>query len=284
MNKEESRPEEYLKGLTDEIDNFENIAKQIKPSPGDVPSVKGVDIYGETIPYKGLIGGDHIIYVDFNERYDIGLLIEEAKANDRLDLAVILERNRHIAGILLADVSGHRITDALLAGMLHQSFLLGVTYELQFRGMITNELFEKINIRFYNSSSVNKFITMIYGEISEAGTFRFISAGHPIPMVFSNEYNKLVDVSKGRLVTYPPIGTMPSKVKFDIEKHDAIIGYKERYTINEINLMGQGDILILYTDGLSEHENTDEELYAKTRLEYLLSENKHESQKNFSRL
>ena len=31
------------------------------------------------------------------------------------------------------------------------------------------------------------------------------------------------------------------------------LGYKEPYTVNEIDLLAEGDILLLYTDGLSEH-------------------------------
>ena len=34
-----------------------------------------------------------------------------------------------------------------------------------------------------------------------------------------------------------------------------LLGVKEKYTVNEINLMGRGDILILYTDGLSDHRD-----------------------------
>ena len=28
------------------------------------------------------------------------------------------------------------------------------------------------------------------------------------------------------------------------------LGYKKRYTVNELDLMGQGEVLLLYTDGL----------------------------------
>ena len=75
------------------------------------------------------------------------------------------------------DVSGHRVTDALLAAMLHQAFLLGAIYELDMFGGITRHLFESLNARFYKSSGAHKFVSMIYGEISEDARFRFLSAG-----------------------------------------------------------------------------------------------------------
>src|SRR3989442_12596770 len=69
--------------------------------------------------------------------------------------------------------------------MLHQALLLGSLYELDTFGHITRRLFENLNTRFYQSSSLHKFVTMIYGEISEDSTFRFLSAAHPPPVVFS---------------------------------------------------------------------------------------------------
>lgn len=271
--------EQQLRSLIDELENFEEISKYLKPLPGEIPHVKNMDLYGDTISLKGIIGGDHIVYVDFNKRYDLNALIKDVKSHGRNDIAERLEKNKKKAGIMLADVSGHRITDALLTGMLHQAFLLGVIYELKYRGTVTVDLFENINTRFYNSSAVGKYITMIYGEISEAGSFHFISAGHPPPIVFSYEFNKIVEISKDRLTTFPPIATMPAKEELHIEYHDNLLGYKEKYTVNEINLMGKGDIMLLYSDGLSEHSNEAGEEYFKTRLEQKLREVKNRPSK-----
>ncbi len=273
----EENMQEIIKSLNEEISNFQDIAAEIKPLPGEVPSIPGIDIYGETIPYRGKIGGDHIIYIDFNRRFDLTARISEARERGESEIAGHLEDARKKAGVLLADVSGHRITDAMLAGMLHQSFLIGVLYELKYKGFITTDLFEMINTRFYNSSSVNKFITMIYGEISSTGAFRFLSAAHPPPIIFSNEYDKVVEIDKEFFTTFPPIGTMPSIENPDIEKQDTVLGYKERYRINEIDLMGKGDIMLLYTDGLSEHENREGVMYIDKHLEEKLRKYKEKS-------
>ena len=61
--------------------------------------------------------------------------------------------------------------------MLHQAFLLGAIYELDMLRQITRRLFENLNTRFYQSSGAHKFVSMIYGEISEDAQFRFLSAG-----------------------------------------------------------------------------------------------------------
>lgn len=265
--------------LTTELKNFQEIAEHIKPSSGEVPRLNSIEIYGEVIPYNGVVGGDHIIYVDFNKRYDMDQRIEEARYFNRPDIAQRLELNRHRSGVLLADVSGHNITDALLAAMLHQSFLTGVQYELKENGEITADLFEIINTRFFNSSSLKKFITLIYGEIHEDGTFKFINAGHPPPMVFSNKYDRLIDICFDRVLHFPPIGTLPSREDVDSRRNFSRLGYKKKYSINHLNLMGRGDILLLYTDGFSEHRNDQDQLFFPALLEKSLKALKNKSAK-----
>ncbi|MFH1965270.1 MAG: PP2C family protein-serine/threonine phosphatase [Acidobacteriota bacterium] len=260
----------------EELSNFKEIAVLLAPHSGDMPEVEGIDVYGISIPYSGELGGDHIIYVDFKKRYDIDARITRARERGQSEVAANLEKCRHMAGIALADVSGHKITDALLSLMLHQAFLLGSIYELDLSGEITTRLFEHLNTRFYKSSSVHKFVTLIYGEISEDGRFRFMSAAQPIPVVFSRKFDRIVDIHPDSLETFPPIGTIPSYEDIDRNTTQTVLGFKERYTLNEINLMGHGDILLLYTDGLFELSDGRQD-YFPDSLEDLLRRHKDNS-------
>ena len=198
-----------IEQLKSELKNFQEIARNIMPAPGEVPTLQGVEVYGGTIPLSGNVGGDHIIYVDFKKRFDLNARIREATAEGRFEVVRQLERCRHKAGIAILDVSGHLATDGLLAAMMHQAFLLGSIYELDLYGNITKRLFENLNTRFYHSSSLNKFVTMIYGEISEDTTFRFLSAAHPPPVVFSNQHNRFMEVSQDFCTSFPPMGPCP---------------------------------------------------------------------------
>lgn len=265
--------------LTDELQNFEDIARYILPLSGEIPRVQGIDVYGKTIPLEGVVGGDHIIYVDFKQRYDLDARIEKATREGKLDVAENLNLCRHRSGIVLIDVSGHRITDALLAAMLHQSFLLGALYELELFGQITKLLFEKLNTRFYHSLGGNKFITMIYGEILEDGTFKFLSAAHPPPVVFSNEYNHFMEIKREFFTSFPPIGTLPSAAMIDRGTTESILGFKPEYVLNQWELLGSGDILLLYTDGLLDHKRGDEH-YFPDFLEQKLQQIKHLSSRD----
>ena len=238
---------------TDELRNFEEIARYLNPSPGEIPQLENVDIAGLSMPLRSLIGGDHTIYIDFSQRYDLDARIAQATKEGREEVARRLDLTRKRAGILVADVSGHRMTDAAIAAMLHQAFLVGAYYELDMYGEITTKLFELLNTRFYKTNSISKYFTMIYGEISTTGKFRFISAGHQPPAVFSREFGRFMTVCADRMVSVPPVGMLPTSEDLDDLRHPSLVGYKKRYEVNEINLLSSGDILVLYTDGLAEH-------------------------------
>ncbi|MBZ5637625.1 MAG: serine/threonine-protein phosphatase [Acidobacteriia bacterium] len=255
--------------LVDELENFQDIAKFLKPAPGSVPALDGVDIHGESMPLNGIVGGDHILYIDYRTRYDLDARIAQAQAAGHAKIVEQLRLNKQRAGILVADVAGHRITDALLVAMLHQAFLLGSYYELDRYGTITPRILENINARFHESTTVRKYLTAMYGEISVEGKFRFISAGHPAPVVFSREFGRIMRISDDRTISYPPIGVLRSGDDVDARLTGDLFRYKKRYTVNEINLLGDGDILILLTDGLTEHARGQ---YFPAGLERCLSE------------
>ena len=264
---------DLLRHLTGELDNFEQIAAQLLPQPGDRPRLRGIDVFGGVVALDGTVGGDHLIYVDFKQRFNLPARIDAALAHGRGDIAEHLRRRQQMAGIVLIDVSGHRVTDALLAAMLHQAFLVGAMYELDMSGRITRRLFENLNARFYKSSGAHKFISMVYGEISEDARFRFLSAGQPLPTVFSNEHDRLMDV---HAVTFPPLGLLPSLGMIDDDAIDTPLGFKDPYTLNDWSLMNTGDILLLHSDGLSEHCRGDE-VYFPDHLEQTLRRVKHRS-------
>jgi serine phosphatase RsbU (regulator of sigma subunit) len=265
-----------VRRLSGELENFQDIARHIRPAPGEIPMLPGLDIYGETIPLNGVIGGDHIVYIDFNRRYDLDARIQQARGRGQRDIVAGLEACKHKAGIAILDVSGHQITDALLAAMMHQAFLLGVIYELDYTGNITERLFENLNQRFHKSSAVSKFITLLYGEIYQDGTFKFLSAAHPPPVVFSQKFDKIVTIPDPS--SFPPIGTLPLRSDIDRRNSRSVLGYKAPYRVNEIDLIGSDDIMLIYTDGLQEHEKDGVEFFP-SHVENVLRERKQDSAK-----
>lgn len=238
----------------EEQENFKRIARAIMPSARQRPRLPGLDIYGEAIPLYGVIGGDHLIYLDFKRRFDLKRRIDRARRAGRESVVRRLEAHRTRAGILLADVAGHQMTDGLVTAMLHQAFLLGVHYELERHGRVTSELFEILNQRFFYSTGIRKYVTMLYAEISERGRVRFICAGHPPPVVFSSSTGILRPVGAHQMLAFPPIGMFPSYTDLGDRVETDVRGYDRDYTeAAGIDLLELGDWLLLYTDGLSEH-------------------------------
>jgi serine phosphatase RsbU (regulator of sigma subunit) len=237
------------------------LAHRLTPTAGTIPRIPGIDIHGVMLPLNGVAGGDLLTYVDFQERFDLNARIRRASGSGQDAMARVLQKLKHTGGILVADVAGHDFTDAARAAMLHQAFHTGALYEMDLNGQITLRLFEQINTRFCKSTTLRNlaadpdeasYITLIYGEISSTGRFSFVSAGHPPPLVFSREFDRFVEVSPDRLVSHPPIGLQPAEHHADAGRYEKALGYKKRYTVNNLNLLGHGDVLLLYTDGLIE--------------------------------
>jgi serine phosphatase RsbU (regulator of sigma subunit) len=237
------------------------LAHRLTPTAGTIPRIPGIDIHGVTLPLNGVAGGDLLTYVDFQQRFDLDSRIKRALRLGHEDMARVLQKLRQTGGILVADVAGHDFTDAARAALLHQAFHTGALYEMDLNGQITLRLFEQINTRFCKSATLRNlaadpdeasYITLVYGEISNTGRFSFVSAGHPPPLVFSREFDRFVEVSPNRLVSYPPIGLQPAEHHADAKRYERALGYKKRYTVNNLNLLGHGDVLLLYSDGLVE--------------------------------
>ena len=51
--------DDHLSDLVDELRNFQELATTLKPSPGEIPVLPGVEIGGTSTPLKELVGGDH---------------------------------------------------------------------------------------------------------------------------------------------------------------------------------------------------------------------------------
>ena len=156
-----------------------------------------------------------------------------------------------------------------------------MAYELKHNGEVTAGLFELLNTQFYNRMSPEyltrkPYMTLLYGEVSNDGVFRFLSAGHPPPIVFSNEYDRIVKLDTKDVMNSTPLGIFPSEYHVDIERFDPAVVEKGKYPLNEIALLGRGDILLLYTDGLIDQEHSPVS-FSDERLEQVLRETKHES-------
>jgi len=230
----------YTAYLKKEIEHFSHLLEPLIPVQRTMPNIPGVDIHGENLPLND-VGGDLLLFFDFKERYAIPTL-NHPRHQERL------EQTKQKAGIAVIDSSGHSATTSYLASAFYYALSTGILYELEEHGEITPGLFEKLNHIFYNQDGI--FLTMTYGEIAGDGTFRYLQAANPPPKVFSYEYNRFMELGEEQLRGSLPLGLAPSESYRD-HKHTLT---KQKYSVNELRLKSPGDIILLTTDGLADHE------------------------------
>lgn len=154
---------------------------------------------------------------------------------------VEIEPNR--IGMALGDVSGKGLPAALLMAKLQSTLRALVT---EFSSL--DELASKINFIFHRDSLPISFASMVYLELDpETGVIRMVNAGHLPPVV----------IKKGRL-------------EF-LDKGDRGLGISGESSYREIEIELQtGDLLIIYSDGLTEAQNEEAEFFGNERLQRLL--------------
>ncbi len=273
--------------LERELELYINLASLILPRTSNFPELSHIDYHATVQPAYGCMGGDNLDIVNF-ENYNLQDKIhlaeervkqahEQGHASQEKayrKIVSMLNKNQDRFGILITDVAGHNIAHSVINNLIYGMFETGVNYELNDFGEVTPRVFELMNTMFYNHIEPNYLIqkpytTFIYGEISNEGKFRFLSGGHPTPLVFSREFGRLQKLEDSVKQTSTPLGVLPSDFNPYIERFPATKKTKGHYPVNEITLLGKGDVLLLYSDCLTEHEK-EKVNFAETRLEDIL--------------
>jgi len=198
-----------------------------------------------------------------------------AKSSEQLRIAENLHELYTTAGVLLVDAQGHGSIAAKIASTVHDTFHTAMLCELESNGKTTADVFELINLRLARSvtarnalgydtdDSFREIATMVYGEVCPDGPFRFVSFGHPPPLVFSAEYGKFMEIGWARMVHFPSLGLEIPEDHPDRNRYVSISLRKSQMTSfdsDQITLMNRGDIIFLYTDGVYDGDDDGERL------------------------
>jgi phosphoserine phosphatase RsbU/P len=147
-------------------------------------------------------------------------------------------------GVAIGDVSGKGIAAALMMASLQASLRGEVTRAPEnLAAAISN-----INRLVYEASSANRYATFFYGQYDPSTRqFHYVNAGHNPPMLFRCEENKwsVTRLDVGGTV----VGLLPS---FPYQQGSVSVC--------------DGDILLAYTDGISEAMNAADEEWGEDRL------------------
>jgi len=165
------------------------------------------------------------------------------------DLYEVIPIDINRVAFLVADVSGHGIPTAILAAQM-QAILRSDTA----KKMAIAEMIGDLNRYLYAYQPAKKFATLFFGILNTLnGTLEYINAGHNHPILI----RKNEDVER-LATTGPALGLMADSTfgcgKLTIEKDD---------------------LLVLYTDGLTEIMNCNDAEYSEQRFIEVLKAKHH---------
>ncbi|MDA8019197.1 MAG: PP2C family protein-serine/threonine phosphatase [Thermoanaerobaculia bacterium] len=141
------------------------------------------------------------------------------------DLFDFLPITDKIMGLAIADASGHGFPAALQVRDIYMGLRMGMARDLKIVRTV-----ERLNQIIHTSTLTSRFVSMFYGELEANGLFIYVNAGHPAPF----------HVAANGTVT-------------DLAEGGPILGPLARATYDRgVVKMRPGDMLVLYTDGLTE--------------------------------
>ena len=170
---------------------------------------------------------------------------------------------RHLVFYLL-DVAGHGIPSALLSFTVNKILSQGIGGDSLLRRPIPHapyhepvpveEVVAELNRRFQLEESSLLYFTMVYGVLdTQRGHLSMVRAGHPAPIRLGAD-GTLSALHDGDLA----VGMMPDTVFTPIHLDLAV-----------------GDRLVVYSDGISDCKNGDDEAFSAQRLHQMLEASRY---------
>ena len=181
----------------------------------------------------------------------------EIVGGDFFDYLDIGDNNDRV-GIAIGDAASKGVAAAAEAMYVSGALRMATTFEIKISLILKrmNELVSKI-------FEDDKFTSLFYGELSnyKNGLFLYANAGHNPPIFYKSLKNKVQLLQ----ATGPVLGPAP----------------QSKYFVENINIY-PNDILVLYTDGVTEAANTKFVFYGEQRLISMIKRLKEKSAKEIA--
>lgn len=158
------------------------------------------------------------------------------------DLYDFFEFGEDNFGVCIGDASGHGLPAALLV----RDVVIGLRMGLE-KNMKMVYSFQRLNNVIYRSTFSSRFVSLFYGEIERDGHMIYVNAGHPAPFVVHED--QVTELKATGLI----LGALP-----EITLHRSYAQLKP------------GSVLVMFSDGIFERENSKEETYGIKRLKKLV--------------
>jgi serine phosphatase RsbU (regulator of sigma subunit) len=140
--------------------------------------------------------------------------------------------------LVIADVAGKGVSSALLASFLQGAFLSASS------APNLSEVLSRINTFLNDRAEHGKYATMFYSKLDSNGRLTYSNAGHCEPLII----RKAGGIER-LPATSMPVGLLPGTA-YPVEHRDLL----------------PGDRMVLYTDGVSEAQNSQGEFFGRRRI------------------
>ena len=165
-------------------------------------------------------------------------------------------RDENTLVLVMADVSGKGMPAALY--MMRAKTLIRTCAE---QGLPVDEIAIEANKRLCEDDSLGMFVTAWIGLLElDTGVLSYVHAGHTMPVLVQRD------------------GASENAASFVKQEIDMVLGAFEDagYMRQEIRL-APGDSIFLYTDGVTEANDVNKEMYGEERLLSFITENMSDS-------
>ena len=153
--------------------------------------------------------------------------------------------NEHTLQVVIADVAGKGVPAALLMSATAAAVQLEVSEK---RDML--EVVNRLNNGIHSVSDGSGYVTLVLADIDALSrSFRYVNCGHNPALLFRAKTRDVIPMNSSCF----PVGMFDSE-DCDVNRADLAVG----------------DILVLYTDGITEAENLQGEEFGVERLSALI--------------
>jgi phosphoserine phosphatase RsbU/P len=146
-------------------------------------------------------------------------------------------------GFFIGDISGKGISAALLATLLQGVFFTTAALEIPLE-----ETVARVNKYLCERGIEERYATLFYGVLDPSGKLEYVNAGHVPPLLRRGDGS--LDALAAESV---PVGMFA----------DAVF-------VSSTIQLAPNDVLVIYTDGVTEASNIQNELFDETRLRTIL--------------
>lgn len=192
-------------------------------------------------------------YLEFHDYKIYGICIPDSDVGgDYFDYLKNTADEEERIGILISDAASKGLPAAIQA-----LFVSGAVRMAQVFSPKISTLFSRLNTLIYDTFPYERFVTLFYCELSLTSNrlVLYANAGHTAPIHFRRD--------KDEIHMLDPTGGLLGIVR------------NQKFNVENI-IMRKGDILALYTDGITDCQNANNEIYGEKRLIELIRKYKDE--------